>query len=63
LVFGIWRQFERWELSKLSPYSIEKETVYRPVTPYDIAATLTARLGMKPPSGLYGQPLEEVVGD
>jgi predicted AlkP superfamily pyrophosphatase or phosphodiesterase len=42
---------------------IRQETVHRPVTPYDIAPTLAARLHMKPPSGAYGQPLEEVLKD
>jgi predicted AlkP superfamily pyrophosphatase or phosphodiesterase len=38
-------------------------TVHRAVTPYDIAATLAARLGTKPPSASIGTPLAEVVGD
>ncbi|MGB5179292.1 MAG: alkaline phosphatase family protein [Gammaproteobacteria bacterium] len=38
-------------------------TVSRPVTPYDIAATLAAYLGMKPPSGAIGMPLQEVMGE
>lgn len=33
----------------------------RSVTPYDIAPTLASRLGMKPPSGAIGVPLEEVL--
>lgn len=37
------------------------DTVDRPVTPYDIAATLSARLGIKPPSGSVGNPLSEVL--
>ena len=36
-------------------------TVSRPVTPYDIAPTLAAYLGMKPPSGAIGIPLPEVL--
>jgi hypothetical protein len=35
--------------------------VDRAVTPYDIAATLAAYLGMKPPSGAIGTPLSEVL--
>ena len=35
--------------------------VSRAVTPYDIAPTLSSRLGIKPPSGATGQPLQEVV--
>jgi predicted AlkP superfamily pyrophosphatase or phosphodiesterase len=36
-------------------------TVSRPVTPYDIAPTLAASLGIKPPSGAIGKPLVEVL--
>ena len=35
--------------------------VSRPVTPYDIAPTLAAYLGVKPPSGSIGVPLPEVL--
>jgi len=35
--------------------------VSRPVTPYDIAPTLAAYLGVKPPSGAIGSPLQEVL--
>ena len=35
--------------------------VTRPVTPYDIAPTLAAYLGVKPPSGAIGIPLPEVL--
>jgi arylsulfatase A-like enzyme len=35
--------------------------VSRPVTPYDIAPTLAAYFGMKPPSGAIGAPLPEVL--
>jgi hypothetical protein len=35
--------------------------VTRRVTPYDIAPTLSARLGIRPPSGSVGNPLEEVL--
>jgi hypothetical protein len=40
---------------------IKAAAVSRPVTPYDIAATLAARLHVKPPSGSVGVPLVEVV--
>ena len=36
-------------------------TVSRPVTPYDIAPTLAAYLGVKPPSGAIGMPFSEVL--
>ncbi len=36
-------------------------TVNRPVTPYDIAPSLSARIGIKPPSGSVGKPLYEVL--
>lgn len=36
--------------------------VSRPVTPYDIAPTLSAYLGVKPPSASIGNPLPEVLG-
>jgi predicted AlkP superfamily pyrophosphatase or phosphodiesterase len=38
-------------------------TLNRPVTPYDIAPTLAAYLGVKPPSGTIGMPLPEVLGE
>ncbi len=40
---------------------IRNATVTRPVTPYDIAPSLSARLGIKSPSGSVGKPLEEVL--
>ena len=39
------------------------KTVSRPVTPYDIAPTLAAWLGIKPPSAAIGNPLSEVLRD
>jgi predicted AlkP superfamily pyrophosphatase or phosphodiesterase len=36
--------------------------ISRPVTPYDIAPTLAAYLGIKPPSAAIGNPLPEVLG-
>jgi predicted AlkP superfamily pyrophosphatase or phosphodiesterase len=41
---------------------VEPGRVVRSVTPYDIAPTLAAWLGINPPSGASGQPLPEVVG-
>jgi len=35
--------------------------ISRPVTPYDIVATLAAWLRVKPPSGSIGVPLVEVL--
>ena len=35
--------------------------VSRPITPYDIAPTLAAYLGVKPPSGSIGMPLPELL--
>lgn len=43
-------------------HGIKNETVSRRVTPYDIAPSLSARLGIKPPSGTVGNPLREVLG-
>ena len=40
---------------------IPAQTIARPVTPYDIAATLAVELGVKPPSGSTGNPLVEVL--
>ena len=41
---------------------IKPARVSRPVTPYDIAPTLSAFLGVKPPSAAIGSPLPEVLG-
>jgi hypothetical protein len=41
---------------------IPAQRIARPVTPYDIAATIATRLGIKPPSGSVGIPLVEVLG-
>jgi hypothetical protein len=43
-------------------FGIEPAVVQRPVTPYDIAATLASVLGTKPPSASRGRPLAEVAG-
>jgi len=40
---------------------IPAQRISRPVTPYDIAATLAVELGVKPPSGSVGLPLVEVL--
>jgi len=40
---------------------LKAATVSRPITPYDVAATLASFLGVKPPSGAIGNPLAEVV--
>ena len=39
------------------------KSVSRAVTPYDVAPTLSAQLGVKPPSGAIGEPLAEVLGE
>ncbi|NQU22744.1 MAG: alkaline phosphatase family protein, partial [Candidatus Nealsonbacteria bacterium] len=40
---------------------IPAQRISRPVTPYDIAATIAIYLGIKPPSGSIGTPLAEVL--
>jgi len=35
--------------------------ISRPITPYDIAPTLSAYLGVKPPSASIGNPLPEIL--
>jgi len=40
---------------------IPAQRISRPVTPYDIAATIALYLGIKPPSGSIGTPLVEVL--
>jgi predicted AlkP superfamily pyrophosphatase or phosphodiesterase len=42
---------------------LEAKKVSRAITPYDIAPTLAAYLGIKPPSAAIGHPLPEIVGD
>ena len=42
---------------------IDAEQVGRRVSPYDIAPSLSARVGVKPPSGSVGNPLEEALDD
>jgi arylsulfatase A-like enzyme len=42
--------------------NLQPATVSRTITPYDIAPTLAAYLGVKPPSAAIGQPLAEVLG-
>ena len=42
---------------------VKARKVARPVQPADIAPTLSAILGVKPPSGAVGVPLVEVVGE
>jgi len=42
---------------------IEQETIYREVNPVNIATTLAAILGTKPPSGSHGAPLQEVMDE
>jgi len=42
-------------------YDIPAQRIARPVTPYDIAATISTILEIKPPSGSVGIPLVEVL--
>lgn len=42
---------------------LQPQTVSRTITPYDIAPTLAAYIGVKPPSAAIGHPLTEVLGD
>ncbi|OQY47531.1 MAG: hypothetical protein B6240_05820 [Desulfobacteraceae bacterium 4572_87] len=42
---------------------IEQGTIYREVNPVNIATTLAAIIGTKPPSGSHGAPLQEVMDD
>ena len=42
-------------------YGIPSQQIARPVTPYDIAATIANLLEIKPPSGSVGIPLVEVL--
>lgn len=42
-------------------YDIKAQTVHRAVTPYDIAPTLSNKLGITQPSGATGKVLKEVV--
>ena len=42
---------------------LKPRSVSRTITPYDIAPTLAAYLGLAPPSGAVGNPLPEVLGD
>ena len=43
--------------------TIEQERIYREVNPVNIATTLAAIIGTKPPSGSRGAPLQEVMDD
>jgi predicted AlkP superfamily pyrophosphatase or phosphodiesterase len=42
---------------------LQAKSVSRAITPYDIAPTLAAYLGIKPPSAAVGSPLAEVLRD
>jgi len=42
---------------------LKPQSVSRAITPYDIAPTLAAYLGVKPPSASIGNPLAEVLSD
>ncbi|MBW2195933.1 MAG: hypothetical protein JRF37_10370 [Deltaproteobacteria bacterium] len=42
-------------------HGIPSQRIARPVTPYDVAATIATFLEIKPPSGSVGVPLVEVL--
>jgi hypothetical protein len=55
-----------WQYDSLVPVilagaGLDAQMVSRAVTPYDIAPTLSAYLGVKPPSAAIGNPLPEVL--
>ncbi len=41
-------------------HTVAAQTITRRVAPTDVAPTIAAYLGIKPPSGSVGDPLEEV---
>ena len=43
--------------------TIKQQRIYREVNPVNIATTLAAIMGTKPPSGSHGAPLQEVMDD
>ena len=60
------RQATVWTYDSYVPlffagYNVPALRIARPVTPYDIAATIAVCLEVKPPSGSVGTPLVEVL--
>jgi hypothetical protein len=41
--------------------NVKPQTIHRAVTPYDVAPTLSSKLGITLPSGATGKVLTEVV--
>lgn len=56
---SVWR-YDRYVPVIFAGNRISAATVSRPITPYDIATTLSNRLKIKAPSGAIGEPLSEV---
>jgi predicted AlkP superfamily pyrophosphatase or phosphodiesterase len=57
---SVWR-YDRFVPVVFAGAGVRPATVARPVTPYDIAPTLAAFLGVKAPSSAIGEPLPEVL--
>jgi predicted AlkP superfamily pyrophosphatase or phosphodiesterase len=56
---SVWR-YDRHVPVIFAGNGLRARTVSRPVTPYDIAATLSNKLAVEVPSGAVGEPLPEV---
>ena len=56
---SVWR-YDRYVPVIFAGNRISPATVSRPITPYDIAITLSNKLNIKAPSGAIGEPLSEV---
>ena len=56
---SVWR-YDRHVPVIFAGNKLKAKTVTRPVTPYDIAATLANKLAVEAPSGAIGEPLSEV---
>ncbi len=54
--------YDRYVPLFFAGHGIPAQRIARPVTPYDIAATIATCLEIKPPSGSVGVPLVEVLG-
>ncbi len=56
---SVWR-YDRHVPVIFAGNGLRAQTVSRPVTPYDIAATLSNKLAVEVPSGAVGEPLPEI---
>ena len=56
---SVWR-YDRYVPVIFAGNRISAATISRPITPYDIATTLSNKLKIKAPSGAIGEPLSEV---